>query len=303
MAKRKAKAAPRKAISAPATVPQNDGEVARWVYEKYYRSQGITFDVGAIAALAKYLAELLSRPAKYQDQGTAWGQAQKAADRLLTYLDFTKRMPVKHPLHIRANMEQRAAIPPLLTLWNALHHGVLAPLAQARANDAFAPLPPIEREAVESLKLSAAELEEITVALKETDGVALMVEASKPDRDGWPPDGGWHFRPGQYGYDRQTFWLSGAAWKLLRALASPNRKFPLAELKDMTLGKDSPTGEKGMQTHLSLLRTTLRQNHGLDADADPIPRSGRGVDAVYWLDLSYRRKPSKRRIKRKLSAN
>lgn len=64
-----------------------------------------------------------------------------------------------------------------------------------------------------------------------------------------------------------------------------------------------------MQTHLSLLRDTLRKNHGLPSGTNPIRREGRGNDAVYWLDLLYQGEETakaprgeKGKIKRKLSA-
>ncbi|HUY37163.1 MAG TPA: helix-turn-helix domain-containing protein [Pirellulales bacterium] len=123
-----------------------------------------------------------------------------------------------------------------------------------------------------------------------------------PD-DGWPPNAGWHFRPGQYAHDGKSFNLTGAAWRLLKHLASNHtRHFPLGELRDAVCGDRSPTSEASMRPLLTSLRDILRANHGLPADSDPIPQEGRGPGAVWWIEISNRRKKkpaTKRKSKKK----
>ncbi|HUY31456.1 MAG TPA: helix-turn-helix domain-containing protein [Pirellulales bacterium] len=116
--------------------------------------------------------------------------------------------------------------------------------------------------------------------------------ASLPPDEAWPPNAGWHFRPGQYAYNGESFDLTGAEWRLLKLFGgNPSRRFAIDDLWKAAAGDNNPVADRNStRTQLSNLRNALRRNHGLTQDVDPIPHSGKGIGTVWRLDLHHLRK-------------
>lgn len=124
----------------------------------------------------------------------------------------------------------------------------------------------------------------------------------------WPPDDGWHFRPGLYAFRRKTYALQGKLWKLLKHLAESRFPSTAAEMI-AAMGSDGAKADGSIRTDLTNLRTILRGNHKLPSGSDPIPCKAKGEPSAWGLDLDYpapakagnRTRKQKRRNKRRIS--
>lgn len=113
----------------------------------------------------------------------------------------------------------------------------------------------------------------------------------------WPPDDGWHFRPGAYAYRGETHALNGKLLKLLEHLATS--RFP-STAEQMAEAMDSDAKEaSSIRTDLTNLRNILRENHKLPSDSDPIPCTAKGEPSVWELDIDCRHtvRPTKKKPK------
>jgi hypothetical protein len=110
------------------------------------------------------------------------------------------------------------------------------------------------------------------------------VENSPPAK--WPPDDGWHFRPGEAAFRATVFEIVGQSWKLLRMLAENVRPVSWAEISEH-LASDSNTQleRENVRVHVKDLRKTLRLRFDCGT-SDPIPFVDRGAQLAWRLDLS-----------------
>ena len=104
----------------------------------------------------------------------------------------------------------------------------------------------------------------------------------KPDP--WPPDNGWHFRPGEFAFGGRKGKLTGKLWLLLKTLVEARRALTAENLRDVVWEHNEDCTVKNIRTHLSMLRTVLRTTYDLPNDLDLIPSADVGVLAAWRLD-------------------
>ncbi len=88
--------------------------------------------------------------------------------------------------------------------------------------------------------------------------------------DTWPPDDGWHCRPGEVAFGGNKEKLTGKLWMLLKALAEARRPLTARNLHDVVWGHNEACTDQNLRNHLSRLRTVLRTGYDLAEDVDPI---------------------------------
>lgn len=105
----------------------------------------------------------------------------------------------------------------------------------------------------------------------------------------WPPDEGWHFRPGEYAFLRQQAEARGKSWQLLKTLAEARRALTQRDLMSgiWKLQKVSDSNLRGL---LSKTRNLLRHDFGLSKDVDPIPAVDAGESVAWKIDEELLRK-------------
>lgn len=86
----------------------------------------------------------------------------------------------------------------------------------------------------------------------------------------WPPDAGWHFRPGEFAVQGTAHPLSGILWDLLKHFVEARGPVLETDLQD-SVWAESGAGPSGIRSQISNLRKELRKAIGLRRDFDPIP--------------------------------
>ena len=102
--------------------------------------------------------------------------------------------------------------------------------------------------------------------------------------DPWPPDDGWHFRPGEFAFGGMKGELTGKLWMLLKAFAEARRSLTSSDLLDDVWGHNETCTEQNLRNHLSRLRTALRNVYDLAENVDPIPAVDKGNLAAWRLE-------------------
>jgi len=110
----------------------------------------------------------------------------------------------------------------------------------------------------------------------------LIEEIMTDDSGVWPPDGGWHFRPGKFAVARQSFSLSGMQLKLLEILAKARWSLSARDLKEYLWPGESRNDDT-LRTHLSDLRKALCELLKLPHDVDLV-KCNRQRPALWQLD-------------------
>jgi hypothetical protein len=96
----------------------------------------------------------------------------------------------------------------------------------------------------------------------------------------WPPDDGWHFRPGEAAFCGLTFNIMGRMASVLSTLA--NARGAARTWSELASGLDNSDVEMTtVRGYVSQLRTVLRQRFGI-SNADPIPSVERGGGSTAW---------------------
>jgi len=100
-----------------------------------------------------------------------------------------------------------------------------------------------------------------------------------PDSDEWPPNKGWHFRPGEAAFRGIAFKLTDTQWEILKLLSVSRRPVE----KNRLLGiRDSGIEESTLRSHISKIRKAIRGAFRLNGD--PIPQRGSGKNLSYFLN-------------------
>jgi hypothetical protein len=123
------------------------------------------------------------------------------------------------------------------------------------------------------------------VAAKE--GVDAPVLDGNPTVENWPPDQGWHFRPGEFAFRGKSGQCSGKIWQLLKLFVDSRGPIDRNTIRD-TLWKDEGhlVDDTNIRVHVSNLRKALREAFGLDSNAQPIVPVDRGEQMAWRLDES-----------------
>lgn len=106
-----------------------------------------------------------------------------------------------------------------------------------------------------------------------------------PSRDvaPWPPDLGWHFRPGEAAFLGKVFEISGRHHGVLEVLASSNSAVSSWTIIQ-GLDEDKELETKTIRGYISQVRAVLREAFNLAVDFDPIPNVDTGQRTAWKLD-------------------
>lgn len=104
-----------------------------------------------------------------------------------------------------------------------------------------------------------------------------------PINDEWPPNGEWHFRPGEAAFAGKRFTVTGADFVLLKVLVQANGPVPRTDLIE-AVSSDYDIGPDTIRGYLTRLRNALRIAFNLSATIDPIPNRDKGKNAAWELD-------------------
>lgn len=97
----------------------------------------------------------------------------------------------------------------------------------------------------------------------------------------WPPDDGWHSRPGYCAFQGIKVPITGMPALILDALFKAT--YPVGELA-LTEAAGSVGAKGTLQSHLTRCRDILRTEFRIERSLNPIPSRGRGADIVWWID-------------------
>jgi hypothetical protein len=113
-----------------------------------------------------------------------------------------------------------------------------------------------------------------------TGGKPINSPQSQPE---WPPDSGWHFRPGEAAFNRVPFVAQGAQAKTLSVLVLA--KGPVEWTKIAAeVSPDTDIDQKTVRGYVSHARKILRDTFKLDPNVDPLPCVEQGNRTAWKLD-------------------
>jgi hypothetical protein len=122
-------------------------------------------------------------------------------------------------------------------------------------------------------------------ALKSNDaGQAPAAAGETESPETWPPDAGWHFRPGEAAYFGVVIPITGKLWGVLKALADARgAALTWCELSD-AISPDTTPEPQAIRGYVSRVRAALRHAFGLDSSIDPVPNVEWGDRTSWRLD-------------------
>lgn len=115
--------------------------------------------------------------------------------------------------------------------------------------------------------------------------VGEKVETS-PIADAWPPDDGWHFRPGEAAFQKVIFSLRGKPWAVLKCLAEArNSARTWTELADAASPDTNPI-KTTIRGYVANARKALKTAFRLSESHDPIPNVESGERTAWRLNIA-----------------
>jgi hypothetical protein len=115
-------------------------------------------------------------------------------------------------------------------------------------------------------------------------GLERLLDGQEPQLgdliEEWPPDGGWHFRPGEVWFKGQMIRLDGKRFALLKAFAEARVPLGYRELRQRVWHWNESVEDRTIRSTLARLRNALRERFGWDEAVDPIPDYS--SDPVTW---------------------
>ncbi len=98
------------------------------------------------------------------------------------------------------------------------------------------------------------------------------------------------FRPGEFEFSGVTVAIVGVQWEILNTLAGAKQAVTVDELRDRVWGDALSVEDTTIRSHVSLLRSKLRDAFAISKDTDPIPVIDLGERKAWRLDLTVLRR-------------
>lgn len=121
--------------------------------------------------------------------------------------------------------------------------------------------------------------------------ISLLSAPSEPDdqtqqkvnSDKWPPDLGWHFRPGEAAFLGTVFEIRGRQFGVLKALAGQAGGLEVWSISK-SISPEYELSPNSIKAYVSQVRSKLREVFLLDKSVDPLPNVDWGERTAWKLD-------------------
>lgn len=109
-------------------------------------------------------------------------------------------------------------------------------------------------------------------------------EVDKPAT--WPPDDGWHFRPGEFAYRGKRGKAVGKIWEMLKLLATARAPVDRDSIRAAVWPEDIQglTEDQAISQTIKKGRAVIRAAFRLPASVNPIPSVDFGQRAAWRID-------------------